>query len=51
MMLFESSQWPGEVHVTRANIDEPFPMKPQAHAYFNDRVDWVELGDTLPRRG
>jgi hypothetical protein len=51
MMLFESSRWPGEVHVTRAHIDEPFPMKPQAHAFFSDRVDWVELGDSLPRKG
>jgi hypothetical protein len=50
-LLFEGERWPGEVHVVRANIDGEIDRAPQAHAYFDKRVGWVELGDHLPRLG
>ncbi|MCC6553336.1 MAG: GFA family protein [Polyangiaceae bacterium] len=50
-LLFEGERWPGEVHVVRANIDGEIDRAPQAHAYFDRHVDWVELADHLPRLG
>lgn len=51
MMLFESTRWPGEVHVARAAIPGAIDRAPQAHVSFSDRVEWVHVGDDLPRRG
>jgi hypothetical protein len=48
-LLFEGDRWPDEVHVVRANIDGEIDRKPQAHCYFTDHVDWVDVSDGLPR--
>jgi len=50
-LTFEGKRWPDEVHVVLANVDGPVDRAPQAHSYWDDRVDWVELGDQLPRLG
>jgi hypothetical protein len=50
-MLFEGSRWPDEVHVARACIDGPIDREPQAHVYFDDRADWLDLDADLPRLG
>jgi hypothetical protein len=50
-LLFESSRWPGEVHVVVANLVDPLDRAPEAHVFYDDRVSWVELGDDLPRIG
>jgi len=49
-MLFESSRWPDEIHITRASVDE-LDREPAAHVFFDVHVDWVELGDDLSRLG
>jgi hypothetical protein len=49
-MFFRSSQWPGELHAARALFTEPVDRGPQMHAYFDTHVDWIALGDALPRR-
>jgi hypothetical protein len=50
-LLFRSSRWPGELHVTRANIEGNVDRAPQAHAYWDTHVAWVALdpGDGLKR--
>ena len=48
-LFFRSSQWPGELHVARAAFREPVDRAPQMHGYFDTHVDWVQLGDALPR--
>jgi hypothetical protein len=50
-LTFEGTRWPGEVHVVLANLDGPIDRAPQAHCYFDHAVDWVQLGDSLPRLG
>ena len=52
-MLFRSTRWPDELHVTRANFDDEVDREPQAHAYWNAHVDWVQLdpADGLRRKG
>jgi len=49
-MFFRSMRWPGEVHVTLANLVGPIDRDPEAHAYWGSHVPWFEPGDDLPRR-
>ncbi len=49
-MLFRSSRWPGEMHVALAVMDEPIDRAPQAHVFHDTHVDWMTLGDDLPRK-
>jgi hypothetical protein len=50
MLLFESSRWPGEVHVTLAHLDSAEGLAPEAHAYWSSRVPWADLpGTELPK--
>ena len=49
-LFFRSQRWPGEVHVTLANFEEPVDRAPQVHAFWDTHVDWVVLGDDLPRK-
>jgi hypothetical protein len=49
-ILFRSTRWPGEVHVTRANFDGPIDREPALHAFFDTHVDWFPFEDGLPKR-
>lgn len=48
-MFFRSPRWPGELHIVRALFTQPVAHEPDAHAYYDTHVAWVELGDDLPR--
>ncbi|MBN8489539.1 MAG: GFA family protein [Burkholderiales bacterium] len=48
-MLFTSSRWPGELHVARALLDHALTQPPAAHVFHDSHVDWLVLGDDLPR--
>lgn len=41
-LFFQSSRWPGEMHVTLASLDDPAGLEPQAHAYWDSRAPWGE---------
>lgn len=49
-LLFESTRWPGEMHIARASIPGPIDREPAAHVYTRSAVSWCELDDRLPRR-
>jgi hypothetical protein len=49
-LFFRSRQWPGEIHVVRANFDGAIDREPSGHVFWQSHADWVELGDDLPRR-
>lgn len=51
-MLFRSQRWPGELHIARAHFSDAVDRAPQAHAFWNDHVDWAlpDPGDGLPRK-
>jgi hypothetical protein len=50
-LFFQSTRWPGEIHVTMASLDSTAGLEPQGHAHWENRVDWVRLGDDgLPRK-
>ena len=40
-LLFESTRWPGEIHVAVANLDGELDRRPEGHAYYTDHVDWL----------
>ena len=50
--FFRSGRWPGELHVTLANFNEPVDRAPQAHVFWDTHVDWVspDPADGLPRK-
>ena len=50
-LFCDSTQHPDLIDVVLANFDPPVEITPQAHIYFDDHIDWVTLGDTLPRMG
>jgi hypothetical protein len=50
-LFFQSSRWPGEVHIARANIDTPIDREPEAHAYWSDHVEWGNWGGKELRKG
>ena len=50
-MFFRSNNWPGEVHFTRASIDQEMFEKPKAHVYYSDKASWLEYEDELPKYG
>ena len=50
-LFCESSHHPDRIDVVLANMDGPIDREPQLHAYFDDRADWVAIGDALPRLG
>ncbi len=48
-LFFRSSAAPGEVHVARANVEDPVDREPRSHVFVEAQVPWVTLGDSLPR--
>jgi hypothetical protein len=51
-LFFQSSRWPGEIHVTLASLDSAAGLEPRAHAYWSDHAPWIGWdGGALPRSG
>lgn len=46
-LLFESSRWPDETHVVLAAFDSPIDRRPEAHAFYDQRVDWMPIDPAL----
>lgn len=49
-LFFRSSQWPGEMHIVRANFTEPVDREPQVHGFYDTHVSWVAINDNLPKK-
>ena len=49
-MFFESTRWPGEIHVARALIEAPLDREPAAHVFYETHVPWLEVEDALPKK-
>lgn len=50
-LLFQSSRWPGEVHVATAALLDPPDKQPSLHVFWDDRARWHALDDGLPKYG
>jgi hypothetical protein len=49
-MFFESTRWPGEVHVSRALIEGALDRPPGAHVFYEAHVPWLDVIDALPKK-
>ena len=48
-LFFRSRRWPGEIHITRANVKGELDIAPTAHVYYGSRsVPWFTFEDGLP---
>lgn len=48
-MFYVSTVCPGEIHVARALVDGAIDREPGAHVFFDQKVAWLRIDDTLPR--
>ena len=48
-MSFESSQWPGEIHLYGVSLDDPEAFVPELHCHTAEHLGWLHLADDLPR--
>lgn len=48
-MSFESSKFPGEVHLYIGTLDDPSAFMPTAHVHVAEKLPWLELNDGLPQ--
>ena len=47
-LFFASALCPGEMHVTRASFDGEVDRDPGLHCFYDQRVAWAAVGDSLP---
>jgi hypothetical protein len=50
-LFYESEEHPEKIDIVLANLEGPIDRAPQLHAFFDDRVEWVDVSDGLPRLG
>jgi len=50
-LFFRSENWDGEVHFTRASVDQEMSELPKAHVYYSNRVNWYDCNESLPKYG
>lgn len=48
-MSFESTRWPGELHLYGVSLDDPEAYIPQLHCYTDEHLSWLSTDDDLPR--
>ena len=48
-MSFESTKWPGELHLYAVSLDDPTRYEPQLHCHVREQLPWLHIGDDLPR--
>ena len=49
-MLFESTRWPGEMHVARSLIEGDLDKEPSVHVFYESHVPWLDVRDDLPKK-
>lgn len=46
---YESTRFPGEVHLFLGTLDQPNQFRPEFHVHCSERIPWFEVRDELPR--
>lgn len=49
-MFFESTRWPGEIHIARALLPDGLDEEPSAHVFYEAHVPWLSIEDALPKK-
>jgi hypothetical protein len=47
-LTFETDEFPDEIDITTASLDDPEAMPPHDHTHTATRLNWVRLADGLP---
>jgi len=48
-LTYQHTDFPNEMDVTIASLDDPAAFPPADHTWTSERVAWLELGDRLPQ--
>jgi len=48
-LIFESTDYPDQYHLPLGNLNGKIDRDPEIHVFFDDRAEWVVIGDRLPR--
>ena len=48
-MSFESTRWPGELHLYAASLDDPTQYTPDLHCHHAEHLHWLNISDELPK--
>ena len=48
-LTYEGERFPGEVHFYVSTFDEPQTLRPEFHVYCEERLEWLDVADSLPR--
>ena len=48
-MSFESTRWPGELHLYGVSLDNPEDYVPDLHCHHAERLAWLHVEDDLPK--
>ena len=48
-MSFESTRWPGEIHLYAASLDDPSTYRAGLHCHHAEHLGWLTIQDDLPR--
>ena len=50
-LFFESTERPEQIDIALANMHAEIDRAPQLHIFFDERVEWAAVDDSLPRLG
>lgn len=50
-LSYETAERPNDIDLYAASLDDHRSFKPGKHVFWSEHVNWVELGDDLPREG
>lgn len=48
-LSYENERLPGEVYAPIGVFDDPEPFEPEAYGWLPQRLEWLNIGDGLPR--
>ena len=48
-LTYESERCPGETHFYVSTFDEPGALPPAFHVFYEERLEWLDISDSLPR--
>ena len=48
-LTYEGERFPGEIHFYVSTFDEPQTLRPEFHVYHEERLEWLDIADPLPR--
>ena len=48
-LSFESTRWPGELHLYAASLDDPSDYVPDLHCHHAEHLPWLHIADDLPK--